>query len=101
LLDELSLLPEALADIELGSSGAPLSYAQLLRLLLARAMAGRPGLLIVDGILDEMDEATRHRVTAALCARDTPWTLLVMTRSPAVAALCGRIVELPGETRHA
>jgi putative ABC transport system ATP-binding protein len=100
LLDELALLPEALVDIELGPSGAPLSYAQVLRLLLARAIAGRPGLLVLDGVLDEMDEAARRRVAAALCAPDAPWTLLVLTRSPQVAALCERVIELPGAGRH-
>lgn len=101
LLDELALLPEALDDIELGPSGAPLSYAQVLRLLLARAMAGRPGLLVLDGILDEMDETARRLVTTALCAQDAPWTLLVLTRSRSVANLCERVIELPGENGHA
>ncbi|MFM8333707.1 MAG: peptidase domain-containing ABC transporter [Candidatus Methylumidiphilus sp.] len=97
LLDELALLPEALADMELGPGGAPLSHEQCLRLLLARAMVGRPGLLVLDGVLDEMDAAARTRVAPALFAADAPWTLLVLTRSPQVAALCGRVVELGGQ----
>lgn len=100
LLEELALLPETLVDIELGPAGAPLSYAQALRLLLARAMAGKPGLLILDGVLDEMGEAARHRAAPALLAENAPWTLLVLTRSPKVAALCGRVVELPGGPTH-
>ncbi len=96
LLDELALSPESIINIDLGPNGAPLSHAQAIRLQLARAMAGRPGLLVLDGILDEMDDTVRERVVSGLRARNAPWTLLVLTRSPQVAAWCGRIVKLPG-----
>ena len=89
------LLPDSLVDLELGPNGAPLSTVQAMRLLLARAMVGRPGLLLLDGVLDEMDELTRERVGLALFAEDAPWTLLVMTGSPAVAAACQRTIKLP------
>ena len=101
LLGELELLPEAFIDIELSANGSPLSHAQALRLLLARAMVGRPGLLVVDGLLDEMDEATREKVLSALSSHEMPWTLLVFTRSPEIAALCGRIIELPRSKEYA
>lgn len=94
LSEELALLPEALSDIELGPNGAPLSYAQALRLLLARAQLSQPGLLIVDGILDEMEDSLRTRIAKQLCDAQAPWTLLVLTRSPQVAALCQRTVYL-------
>jgi putative ABC transport system ATP-binding protein len=100
LLQELALSAEALKDLELGPNGTPLSHAQALRLLLARAMVGRPGLLVLDGSLDEMDSLARERIARALFAEDAPWTLLVLTRSAQVAALCGRVVELPGGRRH-
>lgn len=101
LLEELALLPEALADTELGPNAAPLSHTQALRLLMARAMLGRPGLLVLDGSLDGLDEDLRERVLGALCAEDAPWTLLVLTRLPQVAALCGRVMRLEGGTCHA
>jgi len=101
LLDDISGLSEDGLDTDLSPSGAPLSAAQGLLLLLARAIAGRPALLILDGILDEMDEAARRRIAPALFASDAPWTLLVLTGSPNVAALCGRVVELPGVDGHA
>ena len=100
LLDDIASLEDGL-DTDLSPSGAPLSAAQGRLLLLARAITGRPALLILDGILDEMDEETRRRIAPALFASDAPWTLLVLTGSPAVAALCGRIVEIPGVDTHA
>ncbi|WP_432743924.1 ABC transporter ATP-binding protein [Methylobacter sp. G7] len=89
-------LPEDGLDTDLSPSGAPLSATQAQLLMLARAIAGRPALLIVDSLLDEIDEATRERIAPALFAVDAPWTLLVLTGSPNVAALCGRVVELRG-----
>jgi putative ABC transport system ATP-binding protein len=100
LLAEVMALPEAGLDTELGPNGAPLSAAQTRLLLLARAIAGRPALLIVDGLLDGMDEAGRSHAAAVLFAADAPWTLLVLTSDASVAALCERRVDLPGgETR--
>ncbi|MDI1230489.1 MAG: ABC transporter ATP-binding protein [Methylobacter sp.] len=101
LLDDIAGLSEDGLDTDISPSGAPLSTAQGRLLLLARAIAGRPALLILDGILDEMDEAARRRLAPALFANDAPWTLLVLTASPNVAALCGRTVELPGVDAHA
>lgn len=95
LLDDIASLEDGL-DTDLSPSGAPLSTAQGRLLLLARAIIGRPALLILDGILDEMDEEMRRRIATALFADDAPWTLLVLTGSPNVAALCGRVVELQG-----
>ncbi len=101
LLDDIAGLAEDGLDTDISPSGAPLSAAQGRLLLLARAIAGRPALLILDGILDEMDDAARHRLTQVLFASDAPWTLLVLTGLTDVAALCGRTVELPGVDSHA
>lgn len=100
-LDAVGLLGDSASlDTDLSPSGAPLSAAQGRLLLLARAIAGCPALLILDGILDEMDEAARERIAPALFAGDAPWTLLVLTGSPNVAALCERVLELPGVDGH-
>jgi putative ABC transport system ATP-binding protein len=101
LLDDIASLAEDGLDTDISPTGAPLSAAQGRLLLLARAIAGRPALLILDGLLDEMDDAARHRLTQVLFASDAPWTLLVLTGSKDVAALCGRTVELPGVDSHA
>jgi putative ABC transport system ATP-binding protein len=94
LLEDAQDLPEAGLDTDLGPNGAPLSAAQWRLLLLARAIAGRPALLILDGILDEMDEKGRQRAAAGLFAPSAPWTLLVLTRDACVAALCERRVDI-------
>lgn len=87
---------DALAT-ELTVGGAPLSAAQGHLVLLARAMVGRPGILIVDGLLDDMSQEWRDAVLATLCAEDAPWTLIVTTGVPAVARGLARVIEWAGE----
>jgi ABC-type bacteriocin/lantibiotic exporter with double-glycine peptidase domain len=77
LLEEVLALPEGL-DTPLSAGGAPLTHGQVRRLVLARALAGRPRLLVLDGALDGMDVRARHRVMDALLAPAAPWTLLLL-----------------------
>jgi putative ABC transport system ATP-binding protein len=95
LTDEGAGLPTLTVDMLVGPNGSPLSTVQTRLLSIARAIAGSPALLVLDCVLDDLDEASRRRVATALIAAHAPWTLLVLTRSPSVAALCGRVVELP------
>lgn len=94
LLDEVRGLPAGLRTPLAG--GSPLSRGQLQRLMLARAIAGRPRLLLLDGPLDELDPRTRSRVIVGLFARDNPWTLIAITNNPDVLAACDRSLSLEG-----
>ncbi len=81
-------------EVELGTGGPGLSESEALRVCLARAIVDKPRLLVLDGVLDGLDELTRAELRAALLPERSPWTLLVLTRDPAVAGFCGRAVEL-------
>jgi len=99
VLDAVGLSEEIVGhdlDVELTPGGSPLSATQALLLMLARAIVGKPSLLILDAILDDIDEDTLNRIAPVLFADDAPWTLLVLTASPNVAALCERMVSLTG-----
>ncbi|MDP2429569.1 MAG: ATP-binding cassette domain-containing protein [Methylobacter sp.] len=103
VLDAVGLSEEIVGhdmDVELTPGGSPLSATQALLLMLARAMVGKPSLLILDAVLDDMDEGSRNQIAPLLFAADAPWTLLVLTASPAVAALCERVVPLTGADTH-
>lgn len=96
LLDELLDLPHGLST-RLGTGGAPLSLGQAERLMLARAIAGQPRLLVLDEVLDDMASEVRQQVLPAILGEDARWTLLVVTHSQDVARLCDREVRLrPG-----
>ena len=98
LLNSVTQLPQGF-DTRLGAGGAPLSLGQANRLMVARAVLGRPRLLILDESVDSMDVETRAAVLPALLGPDAGWTLLVVTHSDEVARLCGRVVRLDGPQR--
>ncbi|HVK14557.1 MAG TPA: ABC transporter ATP-binding protein [Gemmataceae bacterium] len=88
-------LPDGL-DTPLTPDGSHLSDSQAVRLTLARALAGRPRLLILDGTLDALDLRDCPRLVDRLFDRAAPWTLLVASADPDVIARCDRAVEVAG-----
>jgi len=79
----LGVLTEVRAD------GDGLSRAERVRLTLARAIVSRPAVLAIDGILDRLSRAERHRIIELISGptESCPWTLLVVSADPEVAGL--------------
>ncbi len=77
LLEPILALPQGL-DTPLGPSGAPLSSGQVRRLMVARAMAGSPRLIVLDDALEGLGTSGRQDVLDALLAPRAPWTLVVL-----------------------
>jgi ABC-type bacteriocin/lantibiotic exporter with double-glycine peptidase domain len=75
------------------TGGRPLSQGQANRLMIARALAGGPRLIVLDETLDHMDEAIRDLVIPTLLGKDRPWTVLVVTHSDDIARRCDRVVR--------
>jgi ABC-type bacteriocin/lantibiotic exporter with double-glycine peptidase domain len=86
-------LPDGL-DTQLRFGGRPLSSSQRTRLVLARAIVGRPRLLLLDETLDGLDAQTLSELEADLFDRANPWTLVLVTRNPALAARCDVVIRL-------
>ncbi|MBI1354206.1 MAG: ATP-binding cassette domain-containing protein [Acidobacteria bacterium] len=94
LLDEVLTLPDGL-QTTLSGDGAPLTTVQAVRLALARAIAGKPRLLILDAVLDGIgDRVLRDSIARMLFDRSAPWTLVCITNRPDLLALCDRVVRL-------
>ncbi|WP_224244338.1 peptidase domain-containing ABC transporter [Hyalangium gracile] len=77
LLEPVLALPQGL-DTPLGPGGAPLSSGQVRRLMVARALAGAPRLLVLDDALEGLGVRGRREVMDALLAKGAPWTLVVL-----------------------
>jgi putative ABC transport system ATP-binding protein len=92
LTDRIARLPKGVSSF-LASDGLPLSTGELLRLSIARAVAGKPRLLLIDGLLDGLDVADCPELIESLFGRDTPWTLVVVTSREDIASRCDRVVN--------
>jgi len=94
LLEEVMGLPDGL-DQQLTSDGAPLTQSQRRRLMLARAIADDPRLLLIDGTLDALADDEVDVLASRLCDPSRPWTLLVATGRDQIKQQCGRVIKLP------
>jgi ABC-type transport system involved in cytochrome bd biosynthesis fused ATPase/permease subunit len=88
------LLPDGLAT-PLLTGGLPLTGRQRARLVVARALAARPSLVLVDELLDGLDESTTEDLLQVLLDPSIPWTVIVATRHHRVAARFPRTLDLP------
>lgn len=90
---ELSLV--GLAE-RTGHYPAQLSGGEQQRVAIARALAPRPQILFADEPTGNLDAKTGAAIMDLLFARqtDTGATLFIITHDPALAARCGRIVEM-------
>jgi len=84
-------LPEAL-DTPVGERGTSLSGGQRQRLTLARALAGRPRLLILDDATSAVDPRVEAAILAALREQET--SILVVAYRRATIALADEVVYL-------
>jgi len=88
---EVAAFPDGYATV-VGERGLTVSGGQRQRLALARALAGRPRLLVLDDVFASVDAATEDAIVRAL--RASGLTILVMTHRLRVAQAADRIVVL-------
>lgn len=91
LHDRIARLPQGIAT-PLASDGLPLSTNEILRLSIARAIAGKPRLLLIDGVLDGLDMHDCPELVASLFVRENPWTLVVVTARDVITSCCDSTV---------
>ncbi|MCS6899288.1 MAG: ABC transporter ATP-binding protein [Myxococcales bacterium] len=89
LLPIIQSFPEGLRQRIL-PQGGPLSDGQALLLSLARAVAGSPRMLVIDGTLDGLSLNQQETLLQRLMDPAMPWTLLLLTRHRHLADRCHR-----------
>lgn len=88
-------LPEG-ADTLIGEEGLSLSGGQRQRLALARAVAARPAVIVMDDPLSALDVDTEERVQAELRRVLAGTTALIVAHRPSTVALADRVALLEG-----
>ncbi|MGC3020229.1 MULTISPECIES: ABC transporter ATP-binding protein [unclassified Brevibacterium] len=91
--DFVSRLPEGLGT-RVGEQGLSLSGGQRQRLALARAVIGRPRILVLDDPLSAVDVDTEDRVQRALREILPDSTTLIIAHRPSTAALADVVAVL-------
>lgn len=86
-------LPDGL-DTKVGEEGLSLSGGQRQRLALARAIAARPEILVLDDPLSALDVETEARVEAELRRVLQSTTALIVAHRPSTVALADRVALL-------
>jgi ABC-type multidrug transport system fused ATPase/permease subunit len=86
-------LPDGL-DTAVGERGTSLSGGQRQRLTLARALAGRPRLLVLDDATSAVDPRVEAAILASLRGRDAGATIVVVAYRRATIALADEVVYL-------
>ncbi|KPG76937.1 ABC transporter ATP-binding protein [Frigoribacterium sp. RIT-PI-h] len=95
--DFVDRLPEGV-DTRVGEEGLSLSGGQRQRLALARAIAARPAVLVLDDPLSALDVDTEARVEAGLRRVLASTTSLIVAHRPSTVTLADRVALLENGT---
>jgi len=95
LWNVVHLLPDG-AMTQLKTGGYPLSDDQAARLMLARAIAARPRMVVVDGLLDAIPPSERVEVWRSIQEICSPCTFVISTTDANLAAACDRQFDVEG-----
>ncbi|HRB16784.1 MAG TPA: ATP-binding cassette domain-containing protein [Nitrospira sp.] len=81
LEEEVDALPHGLKT-HVRAAGKIFAPTHIVRILVARAILGRPQLLIFEGILHNMHPAMRETILRRLCSKEEPWSVIFISNDP-------------------
>ena len=93
LYDQVLRLPNGF-DTRLDGAGSPLSGSQRDLLALARAIAGNPRLLLIDGVFDSLSDEELDLAVSFILSPDRDWTVVLSTGRLSIAERCTQIIDL-------
>lgn len=95
--DFVTALPDGL-DTHVATRGVGMPSGFVTMLVLARALAGRPRAIVLDGVLDTLDPGARDAVQRAVAALQPSCSLVIATCDPSLLRWCGRGYVVEGGT---
>ncbi|MDF2094366.1 ABC transporter ATP-binding protein [Aquibaculum arenosum] len=91
--DFIEQLPEGI-HATVGERGSRLSGGQRQRIALARALIGKPKLLILDEVTSALDPETEQEICQTLAALSEDHTIITITHRPQLLEIADQILEL-------
>lgn len=89
--DDINAMPDGL-DTIMVSGGKGLSSSLINKIILARCLAKRPNLLILNDFFNDFLKSERIKMIHMLADPKHSWTLLVVSNDPVVMGVCDRIL---------
>ena len=86
-------LPKGL-DTEIGAEGDILSKSVVQKILLARSIANKPGLLLLENSIVFIEKEDKEKIIDFLCSRAQNWTLITTSFDSYLRSSCMRMVEM-------
>jgi ABC-type multidrug transport system fused ATPase/permease subunit len=93
LLPHIQKLPQGL-DTPLCSDGTPLTGSQLRRLMIARVIAARPQIVLIDETLDSLSDEEAERIMRRILSADQSWTIVLVTSRKGLISMMDSVVSL-------
>lgn len=98
--DQINAMPDGL-DTQMQSSGKGLSRSMVNKIILARCLAKRPSLLILNDFFNDFLKSEREDLIRILADKKQKWTLLVVSNDPVIMAGCDRVIIMKEGHIHA
>ncbi len=89
----IKTLPEGI-DTHITTDGKQLSYTMTRKLVIARALAVNPKILILKDPLDEFDEDEIKAITEYIFDKKHHWTVIVASKNEIWRNYCNRLINL-------
>ena len=86
----ISSLPEGY-DTMLDPQGKRLPRSVIQKLLLARAIADKPKLLLLEDVFEHIEETERREIFDFLTSSENAWTMVAVSSDPYIASRCDTI----------
>jgi ABC-type bacteriocin/lantibiotic exporter with double-glycine peptidase domain len=100
-LDEfISTSPLGL-ETKIDPEGKRLASSITKKILMARCVAERPKILLIEDSITNLSPEERHNIYSRILDKKYGWTILIMSNDPAIAALCGKHYTITNGTINA